>query len=87
MSICIPPFCLPPSVCFATSAMVPIPSPTASPSADTQNGFKSNEVTLSPVYMIRVSTNRAGTDFFPPTSPKLGMLGLLCVNFNRAIGN
>lgn len=32
-----PSFCLPPSDCFATSAMVPMPSPTARPSAQRQN--------------------------------------------------
>lgn len=32
----VPPFCLPPNVCLATSAMVPIPSPTASPAEERQ---------------------------------------------------
>lgn len=31
----VPPFCLPPNVCLATSAIVPIPSPTASPAVET----------------------------------------------------
>lgn len=34
----LPAFCLPPSDCLATSAMAPIPRPTASPAAETEIG-------------------------------------------------
>lgn len=53
--------------------------------------FKSNEVVLSPIDIIRVSMNRASADFFPPPPQNwgetVGNWGLLCVNVNCATGN